>query len=1838
MIDIATLGFKAETGDLARADRDMQKVERTGDKLQDRVDKIGKSFGGLGGKITQTIRSVLKFDEAGARVIKTIGSIAAKATIAGAALVGAFVGSALPAFAKFESGFNNVVTLLDDSSFKTVTLTEGIHGLEQGLLELRGSTGETFDNLNKGLFDLVSAGIAAEQSITTLNTAFELALAGGTNTAVAVDGITSALNAYSKEASEARRVAEGFFTAQKFGKTTIEELSKELGDVAPIANTLGVSFEETLAALSAITTQAIKTPQAASGLAAAFASIAKPAEQAVAAAERLGIGFDLATLKAKGLTQFVNDIFDAVEARGTDQDFADLFGSVEAFKVIAALRNASGQYKNILTELNDETKAAATFQEALRVKNAEALQVFKRFAGEVQSLQVELAGALAPAVSDITDKLTKFVASIDGAALGKAIQGGVKALGNAWRIVSEAIFAATGAVIAYTGVSLVQTILTTNALAAAWTGVRNAIIAAQVVGFTRSIKAISGMIASVTGLRAAFLALNAVIIANPIGIVIAAAVAAIILFRKEIAQLIGGTRDVGVVIKATFDVIGERVANAKTALGNLFQPVLNAARQVGAIIGDVAEYAISAGRALIDMVPEPVLAAMRGLLNIVRQLVAAFVQFQLAVLSITPIGLLAKGAKEQLEGVLKDIRERSAEIEKQASIKIGVDTAEIDAVPQHVADVIASIGPQVFDQAIVSVRPFTAEDLFRGEPISTALAKDAQKFIDGLPDQLAELENSLKLDKALAGIDQTAIAELERVKTRMELVFEAAKQGIDLKVNPAAMAQIEEIADAAGRLAAQKYQINFTASLDQSVRDLENELKLNVKLAGLDPRDVSLIERTRAEFEALSEAAIAFGPDIPNEVLEKIERYADLVAQARREQEALNAASDLRDLARDFRDDGTSRAYERQINVLRESLSIADNFKAIEIERVRQISAATAELERQKAVLATLKPTDAGYEQITAAILEAETALGRLSEQVTADAIEQVRALREEILQIDDVLVGAVDDIFSGKFSFKDFFKDLKRAAIADLVAPIKTSIQESIRRSIVGPPVEPRRVTSAIETGANAADFTVLGNNLASEIERSVSGAVDQVRGQFDFASSSIFDGRSNRGEIDTLGGFFESAIGSIDLKPFGKDLSKELSKSVDGVTFDAGSLTTSLNSALSDINLKPLENKFGGIFDSVLSSIPPITIDGRRTPTAAPAGTQESGGILSAISNGFSGLKNSFSSLFGQGGPLGGVGKLFSGATNALGGALGGITKAIGGIGGAIGGVLSKVASVAGPVGQIVGTVATAVSFFKDLFGKPSNKVGQVVFDPSTGSVKGTGTKDQSEESLRNLEIAQAISTSISEVIQSVLKATGGKLADSAATAFRDDLLNIAAGSRDGIQVGFQGANGEIALRKTFEATEDGAAKAIDAGIRLILDKIKGGDQELLNDFKKMKEITAEMVDDLLRVAARREELEAEFLTYLEGAAGETLRAFNELKRRQQSERVEVDEIGGFSQKALLGFELKLQQERVKFLSELSETQREALRGVVTDTEFALADLLGLVNTELETVNENVIDTAAAFDRAKQSIRDFLAELDFGQFSNLSPREQFDQSISEFRSTLSRARIGDADALSEITAIAQRTLGLAQDLYASGPRFQSIREEVIGALRELDQLPRPEPATADNSPVVDELARIRDLVNLALDAGAGTLDFAAVREALAGATTLDPSFVQSIENALGRVEANVPSESFSPVNNAISLSGNQVSSAILSQSPLLAQIAINTGLIASGQGKIAENTGQTTAGIAALYDASIQPQAQKGGQSAPTTVPVGLSPTATATSAFSAPSTGVGRPGTRGRYAYAR
>lgn len=215
--------------------------------------------------VTGTIRS-LGSAMRGLGLAMTVG-----AGIAGAALV-----SLTQKAERVSSAFREVDTLVQGTSNAQEKYGELVS-------DLNTKFGLQADKMEviEGLYQSISAGVdqSVESQREFLSTAAELAVVGRVELGTAVDVLSTVMNTYGYEASQAENISESLFQTVQFGKTRMEELAPVLGRVAALGSNLGIQIDEIGASMGVLTRTGFGARVAATGLRNIFRAMLKPSEQ-----------------------------------------------------------------------------------------------------------------------------------------------------------------------------------------------------------------------------------------------------------------------------------------------------------------------------------------------------------------------------------------------------------------------------------------------------------------------------------------------------------------------------------------------------------------------------------------------------------------------------------------------------------------------------------------------------------------------------------------------------------------------------------------------------------------------------------------------------------------------------------------------------------------------------------------------------------------------------------------------------------------------------------------------------------------------------------------------------------------------------------------------------------------------------------------------------------------------------------------------------------------------------------------------------------------------------------------------------------------------------------------------------------------------------------------------------------------------------------------------------------------------------------------------------------------------------------------------------------------------
>ena len=296
--------------------------------------------------------------------VKSLGGVALAGGVAAAgAAVGQFVAKSVNQFATFEASMNKVFTLMPDAS------AEARDKMTADLRRVAREGVVPLEQVTQSAYQALSAGVDTSGLNQFLDVATELSRGGFADLSTTVSGLSAAVNAYGADTLSAQQAADMMLTTQNMGITTVDELSRSLGNVTPIAASLGVGFDEVGASLSALTSQAGgNTAQATTQLRAALSELGKEGSKAFRAFEdATGQTFPAFVAGGGSLQQALGVM--AQHADGTGIRVADLFGSIEAGMAATVLTSETGS-----ALFGDAMTAMATSAGATEAANAQMAQ------------------------------------------------------------------------------------------------------------------------------------------------------------------------------------------------------------------------------------------------------------------------------------------------------------------------------------------------------------------------------------------------------------------------------------------------------------------------------------------------------------------------------------------------------------------------------------------------------------------------------------------------------------------------------------------------------------------------------------------------------------------------------------------------------------------------------------------------------------------------------------------------------------------------------------------------------------------------------------------------------------------------------------------------------------------------------------------------------------------------------------------------------------------------------------------------------------------------------------------------------------------------------------------------------------------------------------------------------------------------------------------------------------------------------------------------------------------------------------------------------------------------
>lgn len=359
--------------DVAALDKTFAGLERGAAQIQKTYEKLGGQLQGIGSKLTAGL--TLPIVGLGTAAVKT--------------------------FADFESAMKGVEAALVPTGVE-------LKALEAAALEWGSKTKFSATESATALGELGKAGFNVEQSIGALPSVLQLATVSGLGLEQAATLTADTLKQFGLDVGEAARVNDVLAKAAQTSTVDVAQLGLSMKYAGPVAAGLGLSFEQTNAALAAFGNVGIKADTAGIALKntlGAVVNTTKPMRDVLA---ELGIE----TLKSADGTVSLATVIDKLNAAGaTAGQVLKAFGDQAGPGMVALVNQGSGPLRDLEKAMAD---AGGTADKAAQVMMSGLGGALEEMKGATETAGVAIGSILAPAVTvaaNAVQRIAEFLTS-----------------------------------------------------------------------------------------------------------------------------------------------------------------------------------------------------------------------------------------------------------------------------------------------------------------------------------------------------------------------------------------------------------------------------------------------------------------------------------------------------------------------------------------------------------------------------------------------------------------------------------------------------------------------------------------------------------------------------------------------------------------------------------------------------------------------------------------------------------------------------------------------------------------------------------------------------------------------------------------------------------------------------------------------------------------------------------------------------------------------------------------------------------------------------------------------------------------------------------------------------------------------------------------------------------------------------------------------------------------------------------------------------------------------------------------------------------------------------------
>jgi TP901 family phage tail tape measure protein len=359
------------------------------DKTATKMQRMQKEYNVLGSKFTKT-----------GRTMQNVG----KGLIAGVTMpIAGITTASVKVGAEFEAQMDRVGAIAGVTGQDLAPLTEQAKKL--GLETQFGAT-----EAAKGMENLASAGFSANEIVGAMPGLLNLAAVSGGDVAASAEQASNAFRAFGMtDPAQMRHISDVFARAAADTNAEAADMGEALKMVAPVAHSMGMSIEETAAAIGVMSDSGIKGTMAGTALRGAMSRLTKPTKAMKETMDAYGLSFYDAQgnmLPLQDQLGMMQDKFAGLTQEQKSHALTTLFGQNSVAGMLALIDKGPSAFGELTDSLKNSDGAAADMAAQM---NDNTMGKLQRLKNTLEGAAIVIKDAVAPSIEKLTGKIQSIV-------------------------------------------------------------------------------------------------------------------------------------------------------------------------------------------------------------------------------------------------------------------------------------------------------------------------------------------------------------------------------------------------------------------------------------------------------------------------------------------------------------------------------------------------------------------------------------------------------------------------------------------------------------------------------------------------------------------------------------------------------------------------------------------------------------------------------------------------------------------------------------------------------------------------------------------------------------------------------------------------------------------------------------------------------------------------------------------------------------------------------------------------------------------------------------------------------------------------------------------------------------------------------------------------------------------------------------------------------------------------------------------------------------------------------------------------------------------------------------